>query len=170
MNPPTTSEPLETVLKGTYRHKRSGTIYTRVTVQNGIYTVTNEKGSQYFVNGDKLERVPLETPSELDEIFYMLEKSVKYHLDENQLKVYRSHKRVAKQAIERLIADEVRKAFESVQNEINEQMAAANDNLAYHVNHKHSERVIKEWEGTVFGIKLIDDAVAQLSNTKGETE
>ena len=33
------------------------------------------------------------------------------------------------EAIERLIADEVRKAFESVQNEINGQVAAANDNL-----------------------------------------
>jgi len=53
---------IETTLSGKYKNATTGTVYTRVTERNGIYTVTNEAGSQYFVKRDKLVPIPNRTP------------------------------------------------------------------------------------------------------------
>ena len=52
----------ETRLPGKYQHATTGTVYTRVTERNGIYTVTNMAGAQYSVNKEKLIPIPIHTP------------------------------------------------------------------------------------------------------------
>ena len=49
--------------------------------------------------------------------------------------------------------------LDRLESELNEQKKAAEDNLAYHTENTKNERLIGDWQGTVYGIEFCRPAI-----------
>lgn len=66
----------------------------------------------------------------------------------------------------------VGEVLDRLENELNEQKTAAEENLKYHTETTKNERLIRDWQGTVMGIEFCRPAIQaeRTRNEKGDTE